>query len=123
MPHFCKCGVTVLPRSVILDSEKNCVCSVALPVTVVALVPNPRVVAPVAWIVPATDLLLGAVAVTPPLNVVVVVEIVSVPVLANVVSPAIVFVAPVSDTLYALAVPVELIPVLAVTLFWNATVA
>ena len=86
----------------------NVIAPVELPPTVVlkptltALVPRLITPVPLAAIVPAIDLLLGAVAITPPVNVVLSVAEspnVTVPVLANVVTPAILFVLPVIDTL------------------------
>ena len=76
--------------------------TVELAVTVTAVVPRLITPVPKAEIVPAIDLLLGAVAITPAVNWVLSPAAspnVNVPVFPNVVVPAIVFAAPVIDTL------------------------
>ena len=76
--------------------------TVALAVTLTGVVPRSITPVPAALIVPAMFLLDGALATTPPVNASVSLASlpsVSVPVLANVVAPAILLLAPVIDTL------------------------
>ena len=127
-------AATPVPTVNVVPSAKvaapKVICPVEDPPTVelaVTLIGVLRLITPVpaAETVPAKLILEGAVAITPPVKAelsVASLPKVSVPVFAKVVAPAILLFAPVSEMLYALAVPAALMPVLTVKLFKKAMV-